>query len=173
MAGMILLITITHSSHSFMSFMSAGPRVYGSSGWEQVFVSEVLWSEEPGSRVVNVRRFIGEFWKQTVQDAAVIPSGCHGSWEGWTFVQMTEGCFRDVGDAFFSAEGGGAGGDQRDGSNGDRENGGQLPRVRVLLVRGAVEEVRLLMLMKRWHWVHLSWKVLMMSWGRWRSLKVC
>lgn len=34
--------TITRSSPSFMSFMSAGPRVYGSRGWEQVFVSEVL-----------------------------------------------------------------------------------------------------------------------------------
>lgn len=35
-----------------------------------------------------------------------------------------------MGDAFFSAEGGGAGGDQRDGSDGGRENGGQVPRVR-------------------------------------------
>lgn len=44
---------------------------------------------------------------------------------------MTGGCFSDVGDASSSAEGGGAGGDQRDGSDGGRENGGRAPRVRV------------------------------------------
>lgn len=162
MAGMWLLLTITHSSHLFILFMSAGPRVYGSWGREQVCdrgsQASVLWLS--GSLLGNFETSRLDTVDHDIcpGDRRLLPRGGRRLLQCWASKTV--------------AEGGGAGGDQREGSNGDREKGGQVPRVRVLPGRGAVEGVRLLMLMKRWRWVHLSWKVLVMRWGRWRSLKV-